>query len=260
MSRATPRFFLQNLKELGFEVKPIDETNVLGPKKLFRALSRRGVDIENSRPSAAQLKTYGFEPTTVIDIGVDHGTPMIYDAYPDAKFILIDPLHESEKSAEKLKGIIDFEFHCCALGPKNGSVTMTIPSTETKVRTSRATALNWAEGNKSQFAKFEDREVPMKTLDSLTKNIEGPIGIKIDTEGFELDVMKGAKATLKKTEFVLAEASIKRRYVGGYRFSELVAFMGKQGFEILDFPRPIRTDADDCDVMFVRNDSERFDF
>jgi FkbM family methyltransferase len=32
------------------------------------------------------------------------------------------------------------------------------------------------------------------------------IGIKIDTEGYELEVIKGAKETLKKTQFVLLEA------------------------------------------------------
>ncbi len=36
--------------------------------------------------------------------------------------------------------------------------------------------------------------------------------------------------------------------------------MGQNGFEILDFPRPIRQESDDCDVLFARYDSARFDF
>lgn len=68
------------------------------------------------------------------------------------------------------------------------------------------------------------------------------------------------RSSAKRTEFVLAEANVKRRYLGGYGFSELVSFMGQNGFEILDFTRPIRPESDDCDVLFARYDSARFDF
>ncbi len=68
------------------------------------------------------------------------------------------------------------------------------------------------------------------------------------------------RSRAKRAIFVLAEANVNRRYVGGYRFSELVSFMGQNGFEILDFPRPIRQESDDCDVLFARYDSARFDF
>lgn len=260
MSRATPRLFLNNLQTLGYELKAIDEDQELRPRKLFRQLSRRGLEVESTNPTAQSLRAHNFSPDIMIDIGVDRGTPMIYDAFSDAKFLLIDPLSESEERCEIFKDQIDFSFHVCALGAKEGTVTIKIPSTESKVRTSRATAMDFEGRNKDQFASFEERDVPMRKLDRLTSKLEGSIGIKIDTEGFELEVMKGAKNTLKRTEFVLAEANVKRRYVDGYRFSDLVAFMGKQGFEILDFPRPIRPEADDCDVLFARYDSDRFNF
>ncbi len=84
--------------------------------------------------------------------------------------------------------------------------------------------------------------------------------MKIDTEGFELEVIKGATKTLKKTEFVIAEVSAKRRFQGSYRFSELIAALGKQGFEPLDFLSPLRPDKEGCDILFARYDSPRFDF
>lgn len=260
MTRSTPRLFLRHLRELGVDLAPKEPGAEIRPRKLFRALSRRGFEIEQTKPTAAVLRGFGFQPESVIDIGVDQGTPMIYDAFPQATFLLVDPLIESRQKVQKYEGKLDFQFECCALGPEDGIITVNIPSTATKTRTSRATAMEFEGRNKAQFASFETREVPMRRLDSLTADLQGPIGIKIDTEGFELEVMKGATETLKRTEFVLAEANVKRRYVGGYRFSELVSFMGQTGFEILDFPRPIRPDSDDCDVLFARYDSARFDF
>ncbi len=41
---------------------------------------------------------------------------------------------------------------------------------------------------------------------------------------------------------------------------KLFRALSRRGFEILDFPRPIRPDSDDCDVLFARYDSARFDF
>lgn len=263
MPRANPFQFVKALETFDVELSPtnLDEKNLAKrPKRLFKRLERQGYTIEATKPDAAMIKSYGFNPMTVIDVGVDFGTPMIYDAFPDAKFILVDPVAESEQKVQIWKDKIDYDFHCCALGAKAGKIDLHIPSTTAKVRHSRASVLEFSDGNKDQFSTFETRVVPVKTLDTLTKKIKGPIGLKIDTEGFELEVIKGAKQTLKQTEFVIAEGSIKKRYIGGYRFSDLVAEMGKNGFEILEFLRPIRLDASDCDVLFARYDSGRFEF
>lgn len=258
MTQITNRGFIGALKRLGLKLQADGEDSVFRPRRLVRQLERQGVGMYTVKPSAQALMSYGFEPATMIDVGVDRGTPDIYDAYPDAKFLLVDPLFESEGHVQKWKGKIDFDFECCALGSKAGKVTMNIPSTIQKVRTSRASALEFVGGNKDQFASFAQREVPVKRLDTLTKNYTGPFGLKIDIEGFEVEVLKGATRTLKQTEFVLAEGSVKRRYADGYRFSELVGIMAKNGFEILDFLRPIRPNSADCDVLFARYDSDRF--
>jgi 16S rRNA G527 N7-methylase RsmG len=38
------------------------------------------------------------QPKTVIDVGVGRGTPWLYQAYPTAKFILVEPLRDHESS------------------------------------------------------------------------------------------------------------------------------------------------------------------
>jgi FkbM family methyltransferase len=259
MTEVTHKELIGALKRLGLKIVGDGEGSVLRPRQLIRQLSQQGIGLHTTKPTAATLQSYGFSPKTMIDVGVDRGTPMIYNAFPDAKFLLVDPLAESEGHVEKWKDKIDFDFVCCALGKKSGKVTMNIPSTAAKVRTSRASALDFDGANLDQFASFDKREVPMKKLDTLTKKLDGPFGLKIDTEGFEVEVLKGASRTLEKTEFVLAEGNVKRRYVDGYRFSDLVEIMAENGFEILDFLRPIRPKSADCDVLFARYDSDRFE-
>ena len=41
-----------------------------------------------------QLKRLGFDPRTVIDVGVAHGTPALYQTFPDARHLLIEPVEE----------------------------------------------------------------------------------------------------------------------------------------------------------------------
>ncbi len=54
---------------------------------------------------------------------------------------------------------------------------------------------------------IEKRSVDVTTLDELLGNEKGlgNLGIKLDTEGYELEAIKGAGEILKKTKFVLSE-------------------------------------------------------
>ena len=261
MARARPFEFVKTLNRLGVALEPMGSTSddlAARPRKLLNKLARHGYSVETTGLDTKTLQSYGFNPDVVFDIGVDFGTPELYNAFPDRKFILVDPVQESEEKVEGWRGKIDFEFHCCALGAKKGNLTLNVPSTEAKARHSRASILEFEDGYNDVFASIEERTVPVKKLDEISKGLKGTFGLKIDTEGYELEVIKGATQTLKQTEFVIAEASVQMRYKGGYRFSDLVAAMAKNGFEILEFLRPIRPDASDCDVLFARFDSGRF--
>lgn len=261
MAKARPFEFVKTLNRLGVGLEPTgrgDPDLASRPRKLLNKLARNGFSVETTGLDTRTLQEYGFDPDIVFDIGVDFGTPELYDAFPDRKFILVDPVAESEAKVEGWRDRIDYDFHCCALGAKSGTLTLNVPSTEAKARHSRASILEFEDGYNDIFATIEERQVPVKRLDDLSKGLKGTFGLKIDTEGYELEVIKGATQTLKRTEFVIAEASVQMRYKGGYRFSELVAAMGKAGFEILEFLRPIRPGSSDCDVLFARFDSGRF--
>jgi len=59
----------------------------------------------------------------------------------------------------------------------------------------------------------------------------GRIGVKIDTEGFELNVIKGASKTLKNVDFVLAEVRHNHKsFKNMYSLSEFIEEMHKNNF------------------------------
>ena len=75
--------------------------------------------------------------------------------------------------------------------------------------------------------------IKVKTLDNLCKDYKnyGKIGLKIDTEGYELNIIKGAKEILKKTDFVIAEVRHNHKsYDKQYLILEFINEMQENGF------------------------------
>lgn len=202
--------------------------------------------------TARYFGRYGFTAPVIVDVGVLDGTPFLYESFPEARFVLVDALEESRDAvARSWDGRIDYEFHVCALGAAPGRVRLEIDPR----RLARSSAQRRAAA--SDALPLEHREVELRPLDALLEGRAGPFGLKIDTEGHELDVLRGATRTLRDCEFVIAEVSIKRRFENGYRFSEVIGFMARQGFEVYSFLSGLTRSPRFADVLFVPADSPR---
>lgn len=79
--------------------------------------------------------------------------------------------------------------------------------------------------------------------------------IKIDTEGSEFEVLKGATTILDQCQLLIIELSIFHRFDGEGQFAEIVSFFHVKGFELFDIPHlwyPIRDrDLTLIDAIFV---------
>ena len=65
--------------------------------------------------------------------------------------------------------------------------------------------------------------------------------LKIDTEGFEFDVIKGAKDTLKRTKFIYFEHHFDSMIIKNYKFSEINDYLKNYNFQkILKIKMPLR--------------------
>ncbi len=72
--------------------------------------------------------------------------------------------------------------------------------------------------------------IPMVTVDSL-KILDIDL-IKIDVEGYEMEVLKGAKQTLKKCQYIMIELNNNTKKYGSSN-REIEKYLSQQGFKVL---------------------------
>ena len=194
-----------------------------------------------------RLNTQGFSPATIIDVGVKLGTDGLYDVFPDAYYLLIDPVEENEVFMNRIVGHLRHaDSRLVALGDQPGELPLRVE----------------ADGNatlRDATAHPDSRTVPIVTLDSLDaeRPMNGPVVLKIDTEGYELPILQGATTVLERTELVILEVNfIPRQSIP--EFFEIHRFLHDHGFALYDIfdmrERPRDGALGLADVAFVKKD------
>lgn len=94
--------------------------------------------------------------------------------------------------------------------------------------------------------------VEVRRLDSVVSesDIAGPALLKIDVQGFELAVLRGAEALLGQFDWVLAELSFSELYEGQPLAAEVIDWLYQRGFETTGVANPSAVQAD---FLFRRN-------
>ncbi|WP_172327110.1 FkbM family methyltransferase [Mangrovicoccus sp. HB161399] len=201
----------------------------------------------------SMLSGLGMAPDAVLDIGVARGTPQLYDAFPDAAFLLVDP---RPGFAERLAFRPErFAALTAAVGAEAGRMRLEDRGGHSSLnrRIDR--------GDAPPVASYD---VDVVTLDGMIASLglapEATVGIKLDTEGHELDAIRGLTRDLERIAFIACEVSVLDRFVGGYTFAELVALLDQKGFRfyaVMSTPRP-RRPLRFLDCLFLRHDDPRF--
>ncbi len=202
---------------------------------------------------AENLSKPEFSPATVIDVGVARGTPSLYEAFPAAHFVLIEPLREFEGDLDRIVRRRGGEYVLGAVGATPGRAEIYV--NPAMLYESSLLVNEWrAEPEREAL---ERREIELTTLDALwsERGWKGPFGLKIDAEGYEHRVIEGAADLLAATQFVIAEVSITRRFTGGVSFADFIALMDHRGFavyDLLDGQKRGSGGVEFVDVMFHR--------
>ena len=205
-------------------------------KELIRsALGSFGYEIrkKHERGFCAPYLSQLCGPKTVFDVGVGDGTYELYKAYPTAKFFLIEPLREFQGPIEKIANAYDCKIYYKAVSDEETTKEITVYTKGPQLSTFEDRPSAAKEVNSS-----ERRLIEVTTLDAILRenqDIKTPILLKVDTEGHELEVLKGAKQLLELTDTVILEASIRKRFMDSYAFEDLILFMKKNGFIVFDF-------------------------
>lgn len=192
------------------------------------------------------LAQRGFAPRTIVDVGAYEGqwTRLAREIWPSSRTIMIEANRAKIPALQSLG-----ETHCAVLGAEQGaSVLFNVMETGSSVF-----AENSSVGRQEEMRK-------LATLDSLNLQIE-PVGLlKIDTQGYELEVLKGAKRSLVSFEAVLLEVALVEMNEGAPLLEEVIDFMGNLDFAACDILEAHRRWRDKAlvqiDVLFARADSQ----
>ena len=238
------------------------------PKNIIRkSLALFGLEIHRQRQAIAptpprasmyaclrQARQNGLQPKTIIDVGAASGTPALYEVFPEARHLLIEPLEEYIPHLNSLVSKLERSEYITA------AATATPANVVINVHPDFVGSSLYKEDEDSDVNGVE-RTIPGMTLDQICaeRKTEGPYLIKIDTQGSELEVLKGTQTVLKDTEFVLMEVSFFEFFKGGPQIYDCMTFMKELGFvsyDIFDLQYRLLDGAmSQVDIAFVHEQS-----
>jgi FkbM family methyltransferase len=182
------------------------------------------------------LRRRGFSPRTCVDVGAYRGewTRMFRDIFPAARVLMVEaqePLRaQLAPFAARSGGAVEFEIGL--LGPADGLKL----------------AFHEMETGSSVFA--ESSSVPRRIVERESRTLDALLAgrpayrplsfLKLDVQGYELQVLEGARETLASTEAVLLEASLVPINAGCPLVAEVLAYLQQRGFRLVDFCSQIR--------------------
>jgi FkbM family methyltransferase len=149
----------------------------------------------------------------------------------------------------------------CALGAREGRLAINVMVSDQ--------FSSFLEPDNSRVAEFARLNVPdrtetvaVKTLDSVLPALRARLGfrrpyLKLDTQGFDIEVLEGARQSLPGIAALQSEASVIGIYQGMPGYMDTIRYLGGRGFDITGFypvsrDRSLRLIEFDC-VMINRS-------
>lgn len=205
--------------------------------------------------SLYNLKRSGFNPKYVIDVGAYEGwfTRICKRIYPESTIMMVEPLLEKKIILQRIcKKYPHCQYVVALVGAEKKEVYFLKDEAGSQVlQTSEETS------NYSKLTKLT-----LDTLDDLTEGspFRSSEFLKLDVQGYEIEVLKGAKRILESVEVILMEISVITLTKGALSFYEVIRYMHEQDFRLYDictfWRRPVDEALWQIDVIFVKNTSQ----
>jgi FkbM family methyltransferase len=210
-------------------------------------------------PCLERLRKMGFSPDCIYDVGASDGwwTRNSAAIFSGCSFQMFEPLSEisgyKAQMQATLSSPIDCRLHSLALGSVPGIQEIFVD--ENRVGSS------FLPDMKSEYFP-QSISVEVCRLDDfiLTKSLPQPQLIKIDTQGYEMEILKGAVNTLKNVDVLLVEAWLIRGYGPSTPLLfEMAHWLSHHQFFLADFSGSYRDESGllfSQDCIFVRQSSK----
>jgi FkbM family methyltransferase len=197
------------------------------------------------------LAARGFDPRIIVDVGAYEGwwSEMAHMVWPNSRVIMIEPNPAKREKLAVMAAKLRGKVHSELLGARYGDTVR----------------FNLMDGGSSVLRENSpvERVVEIRslaTLDSLALDLDGENNfLKIDVQGYELEVLRGATNSFKSFEAILLEVAIIEINEGAPLLHEVVAFMAERDFiasEVVEIHRrPLDQAMSQIDIVFVRKGS-----
>ena len=201
------------------------------------------------RFSLLQLRHFGFTPKHILDGGAFHGqwARQCLEVWPGGNVVCVEP---QDGAQAKLKNFAEenrlrVRILQGLLGPEDREAfSFTEAGTGSSVLTSDKGAQTCA----------------MWRIDSLIDQGLGPFDfVKLDVQGYELQVLLGFEQYLKRCAVLQLELSLLPLVKGAPLIAEVIAYLNQRGFILFDIDELIRAPSDGAvwqiDALFCREGS-----
>jgi FkbM family methyltransferase len=208
------------VRRLGWEIRPIASANI-EQQVVKEVLKLTGVKI-------------------VLDVGANSGQwgDLVFETGFDGKLIsfeAIPSVHAALVAHAKRRGGSWEVAPCAALGSERGQVEFNISA---NTLSSSVLSMRREHEEAAPQSTYVDKQtVAVERLDELASRLlppEGHLMVKIDTQGYEMHVLKGAGGLLHRVVAMQLELSLAPLYEGAPTFLEMVSYMQSIGFEIFN--------------------------
>ena len=221
------------------------------PEKWKRYIKAELFEVPDMESSLRRMKRLGFNPEAVIDIGAYIGdwTRSFKQVFPQSRVMMIEAqASKCSMLANVAAELQDVELRSALLGAR---VQASVGFHESE---SASSVLDEAANSRTATT-----YMPMTTLDAITEGtlFASPNFIKLDVQGYELEILRGGTRTLQSAEAVLMEVNLLALHQGVPLFHESADYIAHHGFQVYDLCGLIRRPYDgalwQADVIFVRN-------
>jgi len=168
----------------------------------------------------------------IIDIGANKGqfAESIFKRNKHLRVVSFEPLPEAYKIlAQKVAQNNHWESYNCAIGSDSSESTIYVSENS---HSSSLLKINQNHLTAEKSAKVVKEEtVSVKLLSDVIKSdVKETLMLKIDTQGFELEVLKGSIDLFSKVELIIVELSFVQLYDQSAKFSTVINFLEEYGF------------------------------